>query len=212
MSIPIAVLLEGASDAPAVRELLQRKFNLIQGTHFSVHDHNGRGKLPNDILGHPAPNKNGLLDLLPAKLRGMCHRALVLVVLDADDDNPADLICALESMRERLQKKPQNVIFCLAIEETESWFIADHKALLKAYPKADLKAIRKIQPDAVVGAWEHLADALKIRRTEVTGGMKYDWATVIAPHLELNPPPSPSLNALVNVLTRQIPICLDLSK
>jgi hypothetical protein len=211
MSVPIAVLLEGYSDVPAVRELLQRKFKLVQDTHFSLHEHKGRGNLPTDILSPPSLRKNGLLDQLPTKLRGMSHRALVLVVLDADKDIPADLVKALESMRERLPKKPRTVIFCLAIEETESWFIADHEALIKAYPKADVKALKKIEPDAVVGAWEHLADALKIKRTDVTGGMKYDWATVIAPHLELNNPPSPSLNALVSVLTRQIPICLDLS-
>lgn len=197
----LEVLVEGASDSPVLKEVLVRKFQLEEGTHFRVHPHKGKGKLPKNPLSKPDLKHQGLLDQLPAKLRGF-GRALsaddwVLVVIDSDDQPPISLLNELNSMLNSLPSKP-NVMFGLATEETESWFIADINALKKAYPnKVDTGLLKNIQPDAIVGAWEKLAKALGIDTNMVAGKTKFEWATNIAPHLNLDSPASPSFKLLI---------------
>ena len=38
------VLVEGASDVPAVREVMTRRFGLAEDVHFRIHPHQGKGK------------------------------------------------------------------------------------------------------------------------------------------------------------------------
>lgn len=205
--ILLEVLVEGKSDAPAIKEALQRKFGLVENVHFRVHAHKGKGKLPTKPLNKPDPKHRGLLDQLPAKLLGYgksLQEGLVLVVVDADDAPPKQLIADLERMLAQLPVKPR-VLFCLAVEETESWFIADIAAIQLAYPKRLKKQIlRNIEPDAVVGAWEKLAAALSIDPKKVSGADKYEWAVRISPHLYLNPPKSPSFNKLITDLNIEL--------
>jgi Domain of unknown function (DUF4276) len=197
----LEVLVEGASDSPVIKEVLVRKFQLEEGTHFRIHPHKGKGKLPKNLLSKPDLKHQGLLDQLPAKLRGF-GKALsaddwVLVVIDSDDQPPISLLNELSSMLSSLPSKP-NVMFGLATEETESWFIADINALKKAYPnKVDTGSLKNIQPDAIVGAWEKLARALGVDINMVSGKTKFDWATNIAPHLNLDSPMSPSFKILI---------------
>lgn len=66
----LEILLEGASDVPTVKEILTRRFNLAEGEHFRIHPHKGKGKLPLNSLARPDVKHRGLLDQLPAKLRG----------------------------------------------------------------------------------------------------------------------------------------------
>lgn len=198
--ILLEVLVEGKSDAPAIKEVLERKFGLVENLHFRVHPHKGKGKLPAKLLNKPDPKHRGLLDQLPAKLTGYgksFQDGLVLVVVDADDTPLRQLTDDLKSMLAQLPIKPR-VLFCLAVEETESCFIADIAALQLAYPKGLKKQIlRNIEPDAVVGAWEKLAAALSIDPKKVSGADKYEWAVRISPHLYLDPPKSPSFNKLI---------------
>jgi hypothetical protein len=95
-------------------------------------------------------------------------------------------------------------LFRLAIEEIESWFIADPAAVLAAYPKALVSRLRKISPDAIVGAWEALAGALKIDPRQVTGESKHEWATRTSPHLDLKNSASPSLHKLIEGVSREV--------
>ncbi len=197
----IEVLLEGASDKAVLRELLVRHFNLQEGMHFRLHHHKGKGKLPTNPLANPELHHRGLLDQLPAKLRGwgksLPETALVLVVIDVDDDHPAALLESLETMLDKLPTKPSKVIFKLAIEETESWFLADLSAIKAAYPRAAIQPLKAVAPDAIVGAWEKLAVALGFDTKTVTGSDKYEWAQAIAPHMNFSTNPSPSLKELV---------------
>ena len=195
------VLVEGASDVPAVTEILTRRFGLRAGEHFRVHPHRGKGKLPANSLARPQPKHQGLLDQLPAKLRGYAKSltpgSLVLVVVDVDDEPCQDLLKALKQMLDSLPQKPE-VLFRLAIEETESWFISDLQALELAYPARVKKSVLKgIAPDQIVGAWERLAQALGMDLREISPVSKHDWATKISPHLDLVNPPSPSLAKLI---------------
>ena len=201
------VLVEGASDVPAIREVLARRFGLVEGQDFRIHPHKGRGRLPANPLARPDPKQETLLHQLPAKLRGFSYwgdAVCVLVVVDVDDTPCADLLNELRDMLNQLTQKPQRVLFRLAIEETESWFIADTGAVKAAFPKADIRQLRQLAPDAIVGAWEKLADSIGHPRNKVTGRQKYAWAEQIVPHLELNSPFSPSLNKLIDGIEAEL--------
>jgi hypothetical protein len=112
----------------------------------------------------------GLLDLLPTTLCGMgryCgEHECVLVLVDADKTPCRELLSELNAMLASLPHKPPRVLLRLAIEETESWFIADTQAVRKAYPEANLQVLRVIKPDAIIGAWEKLAEAIRRAYTE----------------------------------------------
>jgi hypothetical protein len=207
MTAYVVVLAEGSSDVPAIEELLVRHFKLTKDQHFRIHPHQGRGTLPANLLKAPDPRRRGLLDQLPAKLRGMAwlpEHALVLVLIDVDQDDCRQLLAQLQSMLTQLPRRPVRVLFRLAIEETESWFIADTDAMRQGLPQAQLKKLEDIEPDAVVGAWERLAQALGKDPRTVTGGHKRKWAEAIAPHLNFQQPVSPSLGKLVSGIKKYL--------
>ena len=108
----LEVLLEGVSDVPAVKEVLERKFALRDGEHFRIHPHKGKGKLPKNFLSKPDPKHQGLLDQLPAKLRGfgksLPDYAVVLVVIDVDKEPCRDVLKQLNSMLDALVCKPKS--------------------------------------------------------------------------------------------------------
>ncbi len=203
----IEVLTEGAADVPAVREVLVRYFGLIEHDNFRIHPHRGRGQLPANPLSRPDPKHRGLFDQLPAKLRSygtwMDEQYLVLVLADVDNDDCVQLLAELNALLLSLPTKPPRVLFRLAIEETESWFLADANAIKKAFPNAKLNLIHSIAPDERVGAWEKLAECLGYKPS--TGApKKTHWAEQIAPHLNLNTPFSPSLGKLISGLKREL--------
>lgn len=203
LQAPLWVMVEGYSDVPAMRELLQRHFALTEQEDFQIHPHQGKGQLPKNVLAKPDVRRRGLLDQLPAKLRafgkaweGVDH-AWVLVVVDADDTPWKQIVRDLEAMLEALPVPFPRVLFRVAVEETESWFIADVEALKSAYPRVKLREIVKIEPDAIVGAAERLADALGVSAKHLTGQLKIEWAEKIVPHLDFDNPKSPSLKNLI---------------
>ncbi len=204
----LEVLVEGLSDEPTVREVLQRRFNLVDGVHFRIHPHRGIGKLPSNLLSQPNPSQRGLLDQLPAKLRGfgksLPAHAVVLVVVDVDKKPCKDFLTELINMVKKLPSMPK-VMFRLAIEETESWFIADVDALRAAYPgRLKSLALKGIEPDAIVGAWEVLSRALGLDPKLVGPGAKAEWAKTISPHLNLDNPVSPSLRKFIEGVGRLV--------
>jgi hypothetical protein len=101
------------------------------------------------------------------------------------------------SMWKKLNPKPPKVLFRIAVEETESWFIADTDAVSAAYPHANITQLLMIPPDSVVGAWEELAKSLGLNPTKCSGADKEDWAKAISPKLDLTNPKSPSLATFV---------------
>ena len=54
--IRLEVLVEGASDVPAIKEVLQRKLGLVENAQFRIHPHRGKGKLPANPLKKPDLN------------------------------------------------------------------------------------------------------------------------------------------------------------
>ncbi len=201
------VLVEGGADVPAVKEILQRKFGLEEGQNFRIHPHRGKGCLPDNPLARPEIRHRGLLDQLPAKLRGMSWMGedyCLVVLVDADDGNCTELKQQLLDLYETLDRKPVNVLFRIAVEETESWFVGDPDAVRQAYPNADIGRLRAIALDSVIGAWECLAQALGKKPGQCRGADKYEWAERISPHLNLDMPFSPSLRAFINGIERYL--------
>jgi hypothetical protein len=202
----IEVLCEGSSDVPAIREVMTRRFRLIEGEHFRIHWHQGKGKLPEKAhrLKKPDRANNSLLHQLPVKLKNMGRQTVsgfevaVIVVVDADNDNCVELKNELLGLYNELPSKPPRCLFRIAVEETESWFIAEPAAVKKAYPATDTAMLSKIPKDDVCGAWESLARAIGVEPTACGGGEKTEWAAAISPHLNLTRPQSPSLSALVH--------------
>jgi Domain of unknown function (DUF4276) len=205
----IEVLVEGSSDAPAIREVLTRRFALIEDHHFKIRPHKGRGNLPHKILKNPELQNRSLLYQLPAKLKGFStwftKEHWVLVVVDADDTPFAELLEDLQVMLQKLPKAPR-VLFRIAVEETESWFIADTTAIKKAYPKSNIAALKKIELDSICGAWERLAEAIQAK-----GKDKTSWAEAISPHLDLDNPPSPSFLKLITGIERELKLSKNLT-
>ena len=206
----LEVLCEGSSDAPAVREVLTRRFALVENEGFRIHAHRGKGKLPasDRSLHEPDPNRQGLLDQLPVKLRNMGKQSVggyqvaVVVLVDADKDDCKILKQSLVDLYESLPTKPAHCLFRIAVEEIESWFLADHAAIKSAFPSANLAHIKKIDPDQVCDAWEQLAHCIGIEPATCGGGEKSNWARAIAPHLKLDKPKSPSLRVFISGVER----------
>jgi len=201
----LEILVEGGADRPAVCEILQRRFGLQEGLEFRIHPHKGKGSLPGNALARPNSKHRGLLDQLPAKLRGMSWMGMeycVVVLVDADAEDCIDLKRRLVALYQSLNCKPVHVLFRIAVDETESCFIADPLAIKKAYPNADITPLKKIKPDAVIGAWERLAESLKKKPIQCRGPDKHQWAKKISPHLNLDRPVSPSLRAFIQGIDR----------
>ena len=192
---------------PAVREVLTRKFGLIEDENFQIHPHQGKGKLPANPLARPDPAQRQLLHQLPAKLRGyaksLAPNSVVLVVVDADDTPCTKLLADLNGMLATLPVRPARVLFRLAIEETESWFVADPSAVKSAFQRANVSLLKKVQPDAIVGAWERLAEAIGLPANS-SGADKLRWAAQICPHLNLDNPASPSLGKLISGIAHEL--------
>jgi Domain of unknown function (DUF4276) len=199
-------MLEGASDVPVVREVFVRRFGMVENHDFRLHPHQGKGTLHADPLHKPTVMQRGLLDQLPAKLRGMAHYpsdTCVLVLLDVDDDDCEILLNTLKvGLLTKLPRRPPTVEFRLAIEEIESWLIADTQAVKSAFPRAKLGGLKSVDPDERIGAWEFLAKALGSRPDSTTGADKFAWAAQIAPHLNLDDAPSPSFRRFIAAIER----------
>ena len=92
----------------------------------------------------------GLLDQLPAKLRGYAKSLGddygVVVLIDADDDDCIKLKASLVGLHESLDLRPAIVLFRIAVEEVESWFLADPAAIRSAYPHAKFAKLPNVPP------------------------------------------------------------------
>ena len=190
----IHVLVEGKSE----KELIERWGCRAFPQHTLVaHPHQGKGDLPKGPRGKPNPKRRGLLDLLPVTLRAFGESAArddegVLVLVDTDDERCTALKARIAAATKKLPRLPR-VVFRIAVEETEAFYLGDLRGLQAAFPDADMKKAREYLPDSICGTAELFGEIVD------DGGLnKVAWAEVMGEHLTTSPARSrsPSFKAL----------------
>jgi hypothetical protein len=192
------VLVEDASGAIAVRTLLEKIIGPFGQDHtYRVHAYKGIGHIPKNLQAVADPQKRILLDRLPKILQGYGRsfrndQAVVLVVVDLDDRDCIQFKKELLGVLAHCEPKP-SALFRIAIEEVEAWYLGDHSALKKAYPRVREHILNGYAQDSICGTWEKLADAIytggssKLRMLgyPAVGAIKCEWAEKISPHMGL---------------------------
>lgn len=194
----IHVLVEG----PAERALLDWWApRLLSGRTVKVHPHQGKGKLPANPHAPPDPKHRGLLDQLPAKLRAYAnvsqHEPIhVVVLLDADDEDPAALAESISKVAKQVSPGLAPLVR-LAVEETEAFYLGDLAGIKKAYPNANMERARAYVPDSICNTWELFG-----RVVNDGGENKVAWAEAMGPVLttKASASRSPSFKDLVQGL------------
>lgn len=200
----IHFLVEDISGSLLIKEIMKLYNPNIK---YVIKSYKGIGTIPKGSLHKNLPKTDKLLSDLPGLLTGLTKslaarqgRAAVIVVLDLDRGNCAQLKQSL------MATKPADcqidVFFCIAIEEIEAWLLGDKEAILQAYPKANKKILNGYTPDSIVETWEKLADVVyrggiknfqKVAPSFVERGKyKCEWAEKIGPHLKVRHNNSPS--------------------
>ncbi len=84
------------------------------------------------------------------------------------------------------------MLFRIAIEETEAFYLGDPQAIKKAFPQANLRKLRNYVQDSVCGTWEVFREVVRAQSED-----KVRWAERMACHLGIewrgrgaNPSPS----------------------
>ena len=215
----IEILAEDKSGAVVVKRMVEaicRKE--IEGSQpqVEVRPHRGCGKLPSDMKAKPGKFASGLLDLLPAKCRAYESiykdgDLILAVVMDSDNHDPAQLRSELYAVTNEYAPDIRCVIG-LCTEEVEAWLLGDRKALLEAYPEADMKVIDSYEQDSVCGTWEVLCRAvcpdtyksvIEVGYPAI-GNYKAKWADNISCYMSPDNNRSPSFKLFANALTAAI--------
>lgn len=175
----VHVLVEGASEDALLRCWLPR---FLPQHSFRVIRHRGKGRLPGDPSLPPVRGREGLLDLLPATLRAYGNALdpdtdRVLVLVDLDEQNCHQLKRNLLGVLDRCDPEPV-VLFRIAIEETEAFYLGDPRAIRRAFPGAKLGRMKDYVQDSVCGTWEVFAKVIGAESDDKT-----HWAERMAPHL-----------------------------
>lgn len=211
----IEILVEDSSGAKLLEILIPRVIGRQGEPHtWRIHPYKGIGHLPRDLSLQADPAKRALLNQLPRLLAGYGktpHIDAVVVVLDSDKRECGSFLAELKALLFQCDPAP-NVLFRLAIEEMEAWYLGDRQALLKAYPKAKKGALNPYQQDSICGTWELLADVVypggsaAIRKAgwPLSGQIKHEWAEKIGPWLDVENNQSPSFCKLRDGLRRLI--------
>lgn len=211
----IEVLVEDSSGAKTVETLMPALIGPEGQPHtWRIHPYKGIGRIPRDLATRTDPAKRALLDQLPRILAGYGKTPgvdAVIVVLDSDTRDCRTFLEELNRILAGCTPAP-NVLFRLAIEEMEAWFLGDRNALLKAYPRAKRDVLGRYRQDAVCGTWELLADAVyaggsaAIRKAgwPLPGQVKHEWAERIAPHMDVEANASPSFGKFRDGLRRAL--------
>lgn len=171
------ILVEGTSEEALLKAWLPRF--LPSGHTYKIICHQGKGKLPKN----PSEKTNrGLLDQLPAKLRAFgksfnSDTDRVLVLVDLDNEDCLDLKKRMTELLTYCDPSP-TVLFRIAIEETEAFYLGDLTAIKKAFPKAKTNKANSYVQDSICGTWELFRDIIGEESEN-----KVRWAKQIGPHL-----------------------------
>jgi hypothetical protein len=171
--------VEGPSEDAFLQLFLPR---IAPALEFRVKVHQGKGRLPK-TRQKPDPTKRGLLDQLPAKLSAYEENsvAAIFVLVDADDDDCRKLASSIKQTVKKAAPWLEHVVR-VVVEETESFFLGDQRALAETFEYYDGEAARGWVPDSVCGTWEKLGEVIGD-----DSGNKRAWAERLAPALSLDP-------------------------
>lgn len=162
---------------------------------WRVHGYRGIGRIPPNLAGRSDPSKRIILDQLPRLLAGYGrtpHVDAVVIVVDNDDRNCVNFLKELTDLTARVA--PQlRVLFRLAIEEMEAWYLGDVDALKAAYRSVRDTVLNTYVQDSICGTWERLADAITpggsarviAEGWPAPGVLKSEWAEQITPHMDV---------------------------
>jgi hypothetical protein len=196
----IDFLLEEESAVAALRLLLPR---LLPGCVCRLKPFEGC----HDLLGQ-------LPQLLPAYRRRMAQAGQenlrLVVLLDADAIGPRRLAqleqqaaaAGLSTYAGAPADAPFQVVNCLTVQELEAWFLGDEAAVRTAYPALKSAHFNRVglDPDVLPKPSETLWHILKQGRYYLSGKVKTEWATSIAPHLDPARNTSPSFHYFCQAL------------
>ena len=196
------ILVEDQSGKEALDILLPKIID-VQDT-FKVRGYKGIGHIPKNLSSAANAGTRLLLNQLPVLLRAYGktyanNPAAVVVVCDLDSKCLKKFRQELFAVLNACNPKPETR-FCIAIEEGEAWLLGDIPAIKKAYPQARDNILSGYKCDSICGTWELLADAvvrggstaLEKRGWQAVGREKSNWATRIAPFMDVEKNASPS--------------------
>ncbi|MDO5732284.1 MAG: hypothetical protein Q4P72_00685 [Eubacteriales bacterium] len=205
----VEALVEDRSGALIFRSLCEQELSGLEaeiGLDITndLRAHRGLGHLPRNWDAEPSPLLGGLLDLLPAKLRAYrrildVESDLLIICFDSDRNDPEELREQIETVLGKYYQG-RRAIIAIAVEELESWMLADEAAIASAYPDYDAQLYQQYQQDSVCGTWEYLCRVLEGKRAEQiieegypsVGRYKMSWAERISPLLDAEHNQSPS--------------------
>lgn len=218
----IEVLVEDRSGGFILEQILSKMIAAQQypWVHH-IYAHRGCGPFPKNPEARPAAGEAALLPLLSAKIRAYNQakaecpdtNLIVVVVLDSDREPPKELFGRLLDLVRRERSEVPTIIG-LATEELEAWLLGDPLAVLAAYPEADREIIESYEQDSICGTWEVLCRAILGEQAEpliqlgypAVGRYKFEWASRIAPYLNLERNRSPSFQRFFTYLNRGLQI------
>lgn len=162
--------------------------------------------------------KDDLLKNAPNRLKGYAawlpEHWRILVLVDRDDDDCAQLKARLERMAAEAgllskttagQGQRFQVVNRIAIEELEAWFFGDWTAVQAAYPRVSATVQQKAgfrDPDAIAGGtWEAIERVLKKAGYFSTGLRKLELARSVAGHMDIPRNSSRSFQAFAGAVT-----------
>lgn len=200
------ILVEDCSGKKTLEALLPKLIG--DKATYRVHSYKGVGRIPKNMKDAVDADKRILLDNLPKLLKGfgktfdsypaMCPAAVVLVC-DLDAKCRRAFRQELLGILDACHPKPRTQ-FCIAIEESEAWFLGDRSAIMSAYPHCRLNILDSYVNDSICGTWEKLADAvcsggsggLIKKGWQAVGKEKSKWAEAISPKMNVDNNSSPS--------------------
>ncbi|WP_324667937.1 DUF4276 family protein [Geochorda subterranea] len=148
----IVPIVEGHGEVQAVPVLLRRLLERCEAHHVRVERHI---RVPRGQLRHP--------DGLERAVRLACmvaDDAAVLILLDADDDCPAELGPALLSVARSVARASVPVAVVVARAEYESWLLAGLEGL-RGRRGVREDATAPVDPESVRGAKEYLQQQME---------------------------------------------------
>jgi hypothetical protein len=209
----IVILVEDSSGKKLLEHLMPRLVGPFGEPHtWRLHGYKGIGRIPRGLAAGSDSSKRILLDQLPRLLRGFAKTPGIdafVVVVDTDARDCVDFLAELKGLAET-SGSPPGILFRLAIEEVEAWYLGDREALRMAYPRAKGSVLDSYTQDSVCGTWEVVADAvhpggsraIKLAGWPLVGTVKHEWADRIGPMMEPDRNISPSFGKLRDGLRR----------